>query len=704
MAMTQDNLRASIETPLGKDALRVTRFYGEESVSGLFHFTVECVSEDWDLDFKKIVGKHATLGVLLGDGVKERLIDGLVTRFSQGGTNVRMTTYFIELRPWFYMLTLSADAMIFQELAADKIIEKVFKDNGFTDFKSEVQSPPPERVYCVQYNETHYDFVCRLMEEEGIFYFFKHEKGKHTLILADKPTAHKPCENLSEVKFMGDHATWQGEDWVTDARLEQQVVTGKFTVDDFSFEIPSTDLGTSAKGTEGKLEFREYPGGYLKKADGDPIATRRIEELELPNTELRGTSHVRDFTTGFTFKLKGHDRKDINSEWVLRWVHHYFDIETYKNNFRAFDKKVPFRPKRTTRKPRIQGSQTAVVVGKSGEEIWTDKFGRIKVQFHWDRKGKKDEKSSCWVRVQQGWAGKKWGMMFIPRIGMEVVVTFEDGDPDRPIVTGCIYNAEQTVPYALPKSATQSTIKSNSSKGGSGFNEIRFEDKKDKEEIYIHAQKDMKFEVLQHWYRFVKRREETKVNGWRKVKIGGADLLTIGPPTEKDDTPEDERSNREVLINEGDDVLTLKKGDILIKVQHAGGKGGNVKWVQDKNFQHHVKKDYELKIDGNLKITVKGDIIVKGKKSIKFDAGKDIITKAKMMQKHDAGTDMKFKAKVKFQTDATMIVMKAKAMAKFEAGAKIALKAAMLDAKGAAMAKVVGGGMLMLKGGLAKIN
>jgi type VI secretion system secreted protein VgrG len=524
------------------------------------------------------------------------------------------------------------------------------------------------------------------MEEEGIFYFFKHEKGKHTLIFADKPAAHTDCVSNGSVEYRpSTHTTKQEEDVVFRAQLEEQITSNQFTVGDYNFETPSTQLTSTAKGQKGKLEVREWPSVFEKKADAEAVARRRIEERELPMKELRGASHCRGFTTGNVFAMKKHPRADMNGKWVLNWMHHQADINQYRNEFRAFPKDTPFRPMRTTRKPVIVGTQTALVVGKKGEEIFTDKFGRVKVQFHWDRLGKKDEKSSCWVRVAQGWAGKKWGGLFIPRIGMEVIVSFTDGDPDRPLVTGAVYNAENTLPYDLPAKATQSTLKSNSSKGGGGFNEIRFEDKKGKEEFWMHAQKDMKVKILHDLFRETLHDEKITIKNSRTVTI-----------KESDDSLTVTKGNRKIEVSKGNEIHSVKGTRTLTVTKDETHKN-------EKNFIHKVKKDYTLTVDGDLKITVKGDIIINGKKDIKFDAGMNLLTKAKMNAKHEA-LAIDFKAKTKFgvkalqvEVAATMIKMKADAMMKLESGA-------LFDAKGGAMAKVEGGGMLMLKGGLAKIN
>jgi type VI secretion system secreted protein VgrG len=299
------------------------------------------------------------------------------------------------------------------------------------------------------------------------------------------------------------------EDIIAGWQMEQELRPGKYALTDYNFETPSTSLAVNVASTinvggNGKYEVYDYPGEYLKKAQGERLAKIRMEEEEAPHVVVSGSGSCRAFTPGYRFDLAGHYSAEMDKCYVLTEVQHVASVgesysggradarESYSNHFICIPHDVPFRPARVTPKPTVQGPQTAIVVGRSGEEIYTDKYGRVKVQFHWDREGKRNENSSCWVRVSHPWAGKGWGAVAIPRIGQEVIVDFLEGDPDQPVITGRLYNAEQMPPYALPANQTQSGIKSRSSKGGDGenFNEIRFEDKKGDEELYIHAEKD----------------------------------------------------------------------------------------------------------------------------------------------------------------------------------------------------------------------
>lgn len=583
---TQKTLRLTVTTPLGENRLLLKAVSGEEQISGLFRFQLEMVSEDQKLDFSSIVGKSVTATLLLNDGTK-RYINGIVGRFTQEDSNIRLTTYYADVHPWLWMLTKTRDCRIFQNKSVPQIIKSIFDDLGFKDYQDNLKGTYPSLDYCVQYDESAFNFVSRLMEDAGIFYFFEHEEDKHTLVLGDDADAHKPCPGLTEARYMQSSVPHTDDHVITRCSIEEQVVTGKFAHDDFNFETPSTDLKVEVTGEGSEMRIYEYPGGFLKKDDGEKTANLRLEACEQPGKTLRGEGHVRAFTSGYSFDLKNHYRADANKTYVLRRVSIAATQESYTNSFEAFPVDVPFRPQRVSPKPVIVGTQTAIVVGKSGEEIWTDKYGRIKVQFHWDQLGKNDENSSCWIRVNYGWAGKQWGSIFLPRIGQEVIVSYLEGDPDRPIVTGAVYNAQQVVPYTLPDEQTKSTIKSNTSKGGQGFNEIRFEDKKDSEEIYFHAQKDQTIEVLNNRTKTVTKNETDTIKGTR------------------------------------DQTVT-----------------GNETHTDEANFTHKVTGNYELKVTGNLTIDVTGTVKLTSAQSITHEAQTAISNTAGTSMTNKSGTTM----------------------------------------------------------------
>jgi type VI secretion system secreted protein VgrG len=375
----------------------------------------------------------------------------------------------------------------------------------------------------VQYRETDFNFVSRLMEQYGIYYFFEHEQNKHTLVMGNKPSVHKPCpvQSKARVDFTG-RVYLKDEDLVASWNLEQELRPGKYALTDYNFETPSTSLLANEDtifkvGGNDSYEVFDYPGEYTKKAEGESRTQIRMQEEETIHLIGLGAGSCRTFASGYRFDLSGHARPDQNATYLLTEVQHSATVgnsyvssgeesdEHYSNHFKCIPYSVPYRPQRNTPRPFVQGPQTAVVTGKSGEEIWTDKYGRVKVHFFWDREGKKDETSSCWIRSSQPWAGKNWGAINIPRIGQEVIVEFLEGDPDRPLITGRVYNDEQMPPYKLADNQTRTTFMSRSTKGGgsSNYNELRFEDKKDDEQIFMNAEKDMDWRVEKESREFV---------------------------------------------------------------------------------------------------------------------------------------------------------------------------------------------------------
>jgi type VI secretion system secreted protein VgrG len=655
-----------------------------------------------------MLGKDIAVSIEQYNGEK-RYINGVVTRFQQGDNDGYVSTYFAEIRPWLWQLSLTTDSRIFQNQNALEIIKAVFADFGFKDFSDKTKGSFTAREYCVQYQETALDFVTRLMEDEGIWYFFEHTKQKHTLVLANDAATHKDCPGLTEAEYIAAEPVAKNDTLVDTVTLEEQLIPNKYAAEDYDFETPETDLLTSVNAAQsGKLRIYDYPGDYSKTKDGEKIIARRIEAHEVMAKVLHGKGYIRAFASGYKFKLSGHDRKDVNGKYVLRSLFIHADQDQYTNSFVAFPDKVPFRPLRLVKRPKIYGSQTAVVVGESGEEIYPDKYGRVKVQFHWDQEGKQDENSSCWIRVAQMWAGKGFGAMFIPRMGSEVVVSFLDGNPDKPLIIGSVYNATQTIPYKMPGEKTKSTILTWSSKDGKAGNEIRFEDKTDKEELYLHAQKD----------------HVILVENDRKLEVLGKEDISI-------------TKDRTTTILEGNETLAVSKGDRTIEVSKGNetytiAKGTRSLTVKDAEthtnkdgFTQKVTKDYVLKVDGDLSIDVKGNITIKAGQKVTTKAGTellnqagtgltnkagtellnkagtDLTNKAGMNLTNDAGMDLTNKAGMNLTNKATMeLTNKASMNLTNDAGLQLVCKGTMVEIKGSAMAKVDGGGMLELKGGL----
>lgn len=600
-------------TPLGPDKFLLRSFSGEEGISELFHFHLDLLSEDPNVGFDDIVGKNVTLSVRLSATGTARYINGHVSRFSQLPGEERLTHYQAEVVPWLWFLTRTADCKIFQNMNVLDIVKKVFQDFNFTDFEDQTQKTYPKWEYCVQYRETAFNFVSRLMEQEGVFYFFKHENGKHTLVLGDVPSVHKPCPDQFRVMF--DRSALlearHEEDVVYGWKQEQEMRAGKYAVCDYNFETPATRLNTEVdsainQGGNHRFEIYDYPGIYLNRGEGDTLAKVRIEEQEAVHALFYGESDCRTLASGFKFDLYGYERQDQNATYVLTHIAHSGEEggfysgqgsstdSSYKNTFTAIEAPVPFRPPRVAPKPLIHGTQTAVVVGPSGEEIYVDKYGRVKVQFHWDRLGKLDQASSCWIRVAEPVAGKGWGEVWTPRIGQEVVVSFLEGDPDRPLITGSVYNAVQMPPYTLPDEQTKSTFKSYSSKGGGGFNEIRFEDKKGSEQVFIHGERNLdvrvkndRFEILggeshlivtkdqlelvkQDKHLYVKGDQNEKVDGTVSLKAGQNIQIKAGQNCALDAGQEIHLKAGMNLVIESGTALTLKVGGNFVNINSGG--------------------------------------------------------------------------------------------------------------------------------------
>ena len=541
-----------IVTPLGDDVLLFHRMTAREELSRLSEFEVDLLSERGDINLDNILGKNVTVKLELHDD-SVRHFNGYVTRFEQVGLHGRYHAYHATVRPWLWFLTRTADCRIFQDLTVPQIIQQVFNDHTVADVKNNLTDSYRKWTYCVQYRETDFNFVSRLMEQEGIYYFFTHAQGRHTLVLADACSAHEPVTGYETLPFIAAERMVRPEhEHISQWNHAREIHPGNYELDDYDFERPGVDLAVKSKVKRehalADYEVYDYPGAYAKTADGDQYVHARIDELQTRFELARGDSNARGLSVGHLFKLTGQARADQNREYLVIAATHALVFNEYETQdmaaascscgFTALNSKQQFRPQRATPKPIVQGPQTAVVVGPAGDEIYTDKYGRVKVQFHWDRYGKKNENSSCWIRPSHPWAGKSWGMVAIPRMGQEVIVDFLEGDPDQPIITGRVYNAEQMPPYALPANKTQTGMLSRSSKGGTAANanELRFEDKKGAEQVYLHAEKNRDIEVENdetHWVghdrkKTIDRDETTHVKHDRTETVDNNETITIG--------------------------------------------------------------------------------------------------------------------------------------------------------------------------------
>lgn len=641
---TQHAAFLTVTTALDQDELLLDTFQASEGMSRLFACTLTMRAASSTLQAADLIGTSAT--VALQRPEKEtRFFNGIVSRFTYLGSDRDFATYTLELVPRMWLLTLGRDRVIYQTLSTPEIVQKVFTEFGVV-FRTQLNGTYAKREYCVRYDETAFDFVSRLMEEEGIFYFFTFADGEHTLVLADDKSAYVPCPNADKlvVRSGEEHAAHPHA--VTRFESDARLVTKSQAVDDYDFLTPETSLLSKMEADSGRGFDYEYPSRVASSA-ATARARIRLEAHQSGSRSGRGDSHCHYLTPGTTFTLEEHPREDLNAEHVVLSVHHHAQNEHYRNSFETLPPNTPFRPLCLTPRPVVAGSHTARVVGPAGEEIWTDSHGRIKVQFPWDRVGKKDEKSSCWIRVSQMWAGEGWGALFLPRVGQEVVVSYVDGDPDRPLVSGRVYNGTHVPPVALPAGSTRSTILSNSVPGGSAGNELRFEDKKDAEEFYMHAQKDMCTQIE---------------NDLSTTVMAGNELHTVT------------KGNRTVKVDTGNETHSVK-GTRALDVT------GNETHDNKADFTQTVTGNYQLKVTGNLVIDVTGTLLIKSAQTLDLKAGTDLGANAGVNFKAEAGVALSAKG-----------------------GASLSNEAPSISSKASGMNAVEGGGMVTLKGGLVKIN
>jgi len=588
----------SATTPLGEDVLLLRRMTGSERLGAPFEYQLELVSENIEIDPADLLGQPIAVRLnLLDDDFRQ--FNGLVSRFSHTGFDGDVAVYQATLVPWLWFLTRTADCRIFQDQTAPEIIKVVFRELGFTDFEERLSGSYRQRGYCVQYRETDFNFVSRLMEQEGIYYYFLHADGKHTLVLADGYSAHETVDGYAEVPYYPPtEGTLRERDHIDAWSVAKAVQPGAYAHTDFDFTAPRK--GLAAKRSDPKshelagLEVFDYPGVYTETSDGEGYARVRLEELHADYETAAAGGNARGLGCGALFSLTNYPREDQNREYLILGADYQLqsdpylagdtapDTPVFMCQLTAMDAQVPFRPPRTARKPVVQGPQTAIVVGKSGEEIWTDEYGRVKVQFHWDRYGQADENSSCWVRVSQPWAGKQWGAIQLPRIGQEVIVDFLEGDPDRPIITGRVYNGSHRPPYGLPAEATKSTVKSNSSKGGGGFNEIRFEDKKGQEQVFIHAERNHDLRVKNDRFEWVGNEQHLIVQSDQLERVDGDQHLTVGG-----------------------DSNTRVKGTVSLEADMDLQQKVGMKQALEAGMEIHLKAGMNLVLEAGMSITLK---------------------------------------------------------------------------------------------------
>ncbi len=551
MAATASETRFMFfESPISDETVQIVSFRGTESLGRPFEFVVELLSEK-PVRAADIVDQDATVTLFQGNN-RPRFFSGRVFTFEALEQRGRLHRTRLTMRPWAFLLTREHDCRTFHPAAAfplhqndtaPSIIQEVWRSHGFSMFRSKLSPAFPKRELTVQYRESTFDFLQRLMEEEGIYYFFDHSRGRHDLVLCDSRGNHDPFPGAETVRWLPSGSGTTNDEHLSDWAGVKEFSATSAVLADFDFTKPRTPLqasGVDPLEFSQRFEFFDYPGKFAEQADGERLARIRAEELAQGTQRFVTTGSSRSLAPGFVFRLTGPTRPDQRDTYLVvsaTYEAHndigdsgQTDASRVAFSCRAVVQSLAkqFRPARVTPRPVIAGPQTAVVCGKPGEEIETDQFGRVKVRFHWDRQASADERSSPFIRVAQTWAGKKYGALFTPRIGHEVVVEFLEGDPGKPIVVGSVYNQDNMPPYALPGDKTVSGIRTDSSKNSDGFNEIRFEDKKGQELLSVQAEKDRKVLVKHNNSETVRASESISIGGSQSESIGGNRSLSVG--------------------------------------------------------------------------------------------------------------------------------------------------------------------------------
>ncbi|PTL85567.1 type VI secretion system Vgr family protein [Vitiosangium sp. GDMCC 1.1324] len=659
------------------EALVVSGFTGREGLSSLFEFQVDFHPlEDTPLEAESLLGTEALLTVQL-PGDKKRHVHGRVRALDALGQQGGRWRYRAWVVPQAWWLTQVKRSRIFQSKTVPQIVKAVLEEGG-VKVKLSLSDSHEAREYCTQYRETDFAFVSRLMEWEGLFYFFEHTEGGHELVVGDKPNVHEPLPGGAKLPLRENDKRAANEEFVSSLQRVHRLRPGKVHLKDYDFEKPALDVsGKTQDSSNGQdaLEVYDYPGEYVAPGVGKGAAKVRLEEAVQAARTLEGEGVCPRLTAGYRFEVE--DEGTHSGEYVaVEVVHRGRQPETpgireslgnlYRNSFKCMPSNVPFRPRRTTPVPHLNGLQTATVVGPGGEEIHTDEHGRIKVQFHWDREGQRDDKASCWVRVSQTWGGPAWGAVYLPRIGQEVVVRFLEGNPDRPLIAGTVYNGGNPTPYSLPDDKTKSTLKSASSLGSDGFNEFRIEDAAGEEEIFTHAQKDEDLVTENDKDQLVRGYEDLLVKKDRKRTVEGnqrlrvvlddASLIEGNQSTRVAGNRTTRTSGSHDESIEGNQAITVAKNETLSVTQTAsesvglartltvGGAFlvdvalakneavGGLKSVQVAGSlseyvigsrQEVVSKDSALKVGGNFQTEIKGQLSETVGKDVKNDVGKN---------------------------------------------------------------------------------
>ena len=693
----------------GAPKIEVAYFQAQERISEPFAVHVALASTS-QIQYDDVIQKEALLS-LSGDEA-DRYFHGIVRKFEHTGKNGQKHLYQADIVPFLMLLSLEQDCRIFQDKKVQDIVTKIYQESGIPDDRYEFRLKNKDRMrkFCVQYRETDMDFVCRLLQEEGIFYFFEHSKDKHVMVFADDTVNYKPIEGNQEVSFKPASGLNPEKESISYVDFSRRLRPGTYTHTNYNFKKPSVDLETKEKAKDAKqqkFEIYDYPGQYGKEEQGKRLAKIHLEAGKALEEQASGNSTCPRLVAGFTFKLEGHDFKAFNREYLLVGVSHSGQqpqaLEeqagssagaNYSNTFLAIPSTVTYRPLKTIEKPYVRGLQTATVVGRKGEEIHTDEWGRVAVQFHWDRLGKNDENSSCWIRVGQMWGGVGWGAQFIPRVGDEVLVDFMEGDPDWPIIVGSVYNEANQPIYDLKNNKTQSGIKTRSYPDGPGFNELRFDDKKGEEHVYLQGEKDWNILIKNDKGQSVGHDETLSVANNRTQTVGANQRETIG-------------ANQEIQVgaNHTETIganMSLSVGGA--KTETVGSStslsvGGTKSETVTINSAETIGAAKELTIGGLYQVSVGGIMneTVGGAKAEEVGLAKAVVVGANMTTKVMGKLTYDVGDQIEIQSGSSSLVMKSDGKIEIS-GKNVVMKTA------AGRIEIDEGGIITIKGTMVKIN
>lgn len=620
----------TLKSDLG-DKLQLASLSGSEQLGQLFSYHLKLLSNDSELSLLPLLGSSMTVTFETDD--YKRHFNGIVSEISQTGfesfSGKRQAEYAVTLVPKAWLLLHKVDCRIYLKKSVPDIVKDVLGEIGYSDVKLSLSGSYEPREYCVQYREDYFNFISRLMEQEGIYFFFQHTDGVHTMVLADSLGAHATTSGFAELPYRpqtgkNNAAT---EAAVTEFASARSVQTIKYSLTDYDPMKPKTSLlgvesisNADSNHSVPKLDSFDFPGDHETSDGGKHYAQVRLEAINVVQSRCTGSTNASGLLTGALFKLEKFPRDDLNQEYLVIGSTVHIENASEVSGQRSGDQffchfsvirsRQPFRTMPTASKPRIVGLQTAVVSGSdTAEDISVDKYGRIQVTFHWNKPDKENAHISCPVRVASSWAGKGWGAVNIPRVGQEVVVSFLEGDPDRPLVIGSVYNADNMPPYTLPDNKTQSGIKSRSHEGGGAddFNEIRFEDKKGSEDFFLHAQKDMHEEV--------ENDHVVAIDHDETITIGNDQKVTIS-----NDQTEDISGNRKVTVGKDDKLDVASNGTTTIGEKFKLSAGTEIQLVTGA-ASIVMKASGEIELKGvNIKITGDATVVAKSNASMEVSS------------------------------------------------------------------------------------